>query len=89
MLGLVPDLGKDGGKGNKLRLVRQIDNTVYLLLPQEFGGALEPGTDCVVMLFVGVERQIEQRLARGADGRPVAFLLAWVGDCGESQFLGV
>jgi hypothetical protein len=53
VLGLVADLSKDGGKGNELRLVGQIENAVNLRLAREFRRAFKSGTDSVAMLLVG------------------------------------
>jgi hypothetical protein len=54
-----------------------------VVLAQETSGRLEPFLDRAAVLQIGLQRQIQQRLAGGADGRELGFL-APGGDLGRA-----
>src|SRR5437667_247816 len=57
------NLGKNGGKRDNLRLVREIEDSVDVQHMQELGGLQETALDLRLVGLVRLKRQIEQCLA--------------------------
>ena len=74
MVELWPDDCEDGGKRDELALIRQVDDAVGMVLPQESGSRLEPFLDRGAVFQIGFERQAQERLACGPDGGELRLL---------------
>ena len=62
MLPSVPDVSKNGGKRDDLRLVRQIKNPIDVKHVQELRGLHETPLNLRFILLVRIKRQIKQCL---------------------------
>ena len=63
-------------KRHDLRLIRQIEDPIDVEHVQELRGLHEAALDLRLVLLVGLERQVQQRLSIARDGRQFLALLA-------------
>ena len=76
MLPRIADVGNDRRQRHDLRLIRQVEDSIDVQHVQELRGLHEAVLHLLLVLLVGLERQVQQRLPIARDGRQLLALLA-------------